>query len=461
VLGTLEQGLCGTARFLMGRLRVGEAMSPPLMRAGKARLDAMLAAAPADAVLDAPPGVSCPAVNAVMDSDVILLVTEPTPFGFYDFTQAHRAFTPLGKPLGVVVNRSGIGDHSVQDYCREHGLPVLAEIPYSRAVAEAYARGRVVAALGRSTPRCSPGCATGCAACTRRPPMREIVVLSGKGGTGKTSLTAAFAHLCRDKVLCDLDVDAPDLHILLDPRPVRREDFVSGHEAHIDPETCTACGLCRDACRFAAIREADGVPAVDPMRCEGCKVCVAVCPAGAVEFVPKRCGEWFVSATRFGTLAHAQLFPGEENSGRLVTLLKQEARKIAEEEGASLILCDGTPGIGCPVISSLAGADLAVAVTEPTPSGRHDLERVCGVCDHFRVPVAVIVNKHDLNPAEDARIEAFCRQRGYELVARLPHDPLVTAAMVQRKAVTELADNGFTHFLLGPGTNRQLAGQGH
>lgn len=148
VLGTLEQGLCGPARFLMGRLRVGEAMSPPLMRAVKARLDAMLAAEPADAVLDAPPGVSCPAVNAVLDSDVILLVTEPTPFGFYDFTLAHRAFAPLGKPLGVVVNRAGIGDHTVQDYCREHDLPVLAEIPYSRAVAEAYARGRVVAALG-------------------------------------------------------------------------------------------------------------------------------------------------------------------------------------------------------------------------------------------------------------------------------------------------------------------------
>jgi MinD superfamily P-loop ATPase len=278
--------------------------------------------------------------------------------------------------------------------------------------------------------------------------MREIVVVSGKGGTGKTSLTAAFAHLSRNKVLCDLDVDAPDLHILLDPRPLRREDFISGREARIDPAACTSCGLCRDACRFAAIRDVAGVPAVDPLRCEGCKVCVAVCPAGAIAFEPKHCGEWSVSATRFGTLAHAQLHPGEENSGRLVTLLKAEARRIAEEQGKSLILCDGAPGIGCPVISSLAGVTLAVAVTEPTPSGRHDLERVCGVCDHFRTPVAVIVNKHDLNPVEDARIEAFCRKRGYELVARLPHDPLVTAAMVQRKAVTELADNGFTHFLL-------------
>jgi len=295
--------------------------------------------------------------------------------------------------------------------------------------------------------------------------MREIVVLSGKGGTGKTSLTAAFAHLCRDKVLCDLDVDAPDLHILLDPRPLRREDFVSGHEARIDPETCTACGLCRDACRFNAIRpvpgETAGVPAVDPLRCEGCKVCATVCPAGAVEFAPKHCGEWFVSSTRFGTLAHAQLHPGEENSGRLVTLLKREARRIAKEQGASLVLCDGAPGIGCPVISSLSGTSLAVAVTEPTPSGRHDLERVCGVCDHFRVPVAVIVNKHDLNPAEDARIEAFCRERGHELVARLPHDPLVTTAMVQRKAVTELADNVFTHFLLRAWKRiGQLAGLG-
>ncbi len=282
--------------------------------------------------------------------------------------------------------------------------------------------------------------------------MREIVVISGKGGTGKTSLTAAFAHLAQGAVLCDLDVDAPDLHILLDPRPRRRENFISGQTAGIDPALCTGCGLCRDACRFTAIRpakgEATGVPAVDALRCEGCTVCAAVCPSGAVTLTPRHCGEWGVSDTRFGPLVHAQLFPGQENSGRLVTLLKQEARRLALAEGASLVLCDGAPGIGCPVISSLAGAHLAVAVTEPTPSGRHDLERVCGVCDHFRVPVAVVVNKHDLNPAEDARIEAFCAQRGYELVARLPHDPLVTAVMVQRKAVTELADNGFTHFLL-------------
>jgi MinD superfamily P-loop ATPase len=278
--------------------------------------------------------------------------------------------------------------------------------------------------------------------------MREIVVLSGKGGTGKTSLAAAFAHLARSAVLCDLDVDAPDLHILLDPRPLRREEFISGQTARIDLDRCTGCGLCRDACRFAAIRDMAGVPAVDPLRCEGCTVCAALCPSGAVELKPRHCGAWGVSATRFGTLVHAQLFPGEENSGRLVALLKQEARRVAAAEGASLILCDGAPGIGCPVISSLSGAKLAVAVTEPTPSGRHDLERVCGVCDHFRVPVAVIVNKHDLNPAEDARIEAFCLQRGYVLVARLPHDPLITSAMVERKAVTELADNGFTHFLL-------------
>lgn len=277
--------------------------------------------------------------------------------------------------------------------------------------------------------------------------MREIVVISGKGGTGKTSLAAAFAHLARDKVICDLDVDAPDLHILFDPQPLRREDFISGREARIDPEICTGCGLCRDACRFAAIRGAAGVPAVDPLRCEGCKVCVAVCPAGAVRFLPRHCGEWGVSATRFGTLVHAQLFPGGENSGLLVTRLKREARRIAGEQGLSLILSDGAPGIGCPVISSLAGITLAVVVTEPTPSGRHDLERVCGLCDHFRTPVAVIINKHDLNPAEDARIEAFCRDRGYELVARLPHDPMVTAAMVQRKVITEMADNGFTHTL--------------
>ncbi|MBU1610257.1 MAG: 4Fe-4S binding protein [Proteobacteria bacterium] len=274
--------------------------------------------------------------------------------------------------------------------------------------------------------------------------MREIVVISGKGGTGKTSLTAAFAHLSENKVLCDLDVDAPDLHILLAPEPLHREEFYSGNQAIIDPARCIGCGTCQELCAFEAISSDGEVYAIDPLRCEGCKVCVTLCPEQAIDFPPRHCGSWSVSTTRFGPMVHAQLFPGQENSGRLVMLLKQEARRRAEEQGLDLILCDGAPGIGCPVISSLSGTTLAVLVTEPTPSGRHDLERVAELCNHFRVQVVVILNKFELNSDEAARIEAYCSSKGYPLIAKLPHDNIVTRAMVQRRAVTELPDCTFT-----------------
>ena len=215
--------------------------------------------------------------------------------------------------------------------------------------------------------------------------MREIVIVSGKGGTGKTSLTGAFAHLALNKVICDLDVDAPDLHLLLNPTNHRSEEFYSGYKAQIAPELCTGCGLCASMCRYEAVLSNGNGFSIDPLRCEGCKVCVAFCPTGAILFPQKHCGHWHLSFTRFGPLVHAQLFPGAANSGRLVTVLKQQAREVARSQGKDLILCDGAPGIGCPVISSLSGTNLAVAVTEPTPSGRHDLERIADLCSHFQV----------------------------------------------------------------------------
>jgi MinD superfamily P-loop ATPase len=291
--------------------------------------------------------------------------------------------------------------------------------------------------------------------------MREIIIISGKGGTGKTSLTGAFAHLANNKIICDLDVDAPDLHLLLQPTKERVEEFHSGHEAKIDSDLCDGCGLCASLCQFGAIRENGAGFAVDPLRCEGCKVCVAFCPMAAIRFPERHCGQWYISATRFGPLVHAQLFPGEENSGRLVMVLKQQARELAKTLGAGLVLCDGAPGIGCPVISSLSGAHLAVAVTEPTPSGRHDLERVAALCQHFKTAFAVIINKYDLNPEETGRIEAFCHKGSYPVLARLPHDPLVTRAMIQGLVVTELPESDFSREL-GRAWSRieELAGLG-
>ena len=274
------------------------------------------------------------------------------------------------------------------------------------------------------------------------PETREILVISGKGGTGKTSLTAAFAHLAGEAVLCDLDVDAPDLHLILAPRPWRREEFYSGHEAVIDPAACTGCGTCAQMCRYGAVVAEGEVFRVEPLACEGCKVCVEFCPEGAIAFPQRHCGRWYLSQSRFGPVVHAQLFAGAENSGRLVTLLRQQARELAQRQGRELILCDGTPGIGCPVISSLSGVELAVVVTEPTPSGRHDLERVVELCRHFRVPAAVVINKCDLSEEHSRGIEDFCTTRGLELVARLPFDPVVVEAMVEGRSVTEHAPHG-------------------
>ena len=276
--------------------------------------------------------------------------------------------------------------------------------------------------------------------------MPEITVISGKGGTGKTSITAAFAHLAQNKVICDLDVDAPDLHILLAPKYEHQETFIAGHTAEIDPDKCTQCGDCLNRCEFRAIHDHGDGPRIDPAGCEGCKVCVTFCPADAITWNSRECGQWYISETRFGPMVHAQLYPGQENSGLLVSLLRQQARELAEQQGLDLIISDGSPGIGCPVISSLTGTDLAVLVTEPTPSGRHDLSRVADLCDHFRITAVAIINKFDLNEKVSDDIEAMCTERNIQVIGRLPYDPAFTESMVQRQAVTEyladgLADN--------------------
>jgi len=271
--------------------------------------------------------------------------------------------------------------------------------------------------------------------------LREVVIISGKGGTGKTCLTAAFADLAAEPVICDLDVDAPDLHLLLRPQNLTTREFVSGHTAVITSR-CDSCGICIDACHFDAIRFQEPQPTVNPLKCEGCKVCVTLCPREAIDFPEKQCGRWHLADTRFGPMIHAQLFPGEENSGRLVTLLKNKAKTLAQEQHFDLILSDGPPGIGCPVISSLAGANLAVVVTEPTPSGIHDLKRVIDLCKHFRLAAGVVINKWDLNSGLVRQIKAFCSQRQITILGKLPHDPAIVEAMVRGQAITEYRPNG-------------------
>jgi MinD superfamily P-loop ATPase len=264
--------------------------------------------------------------------------------------------------------------------------------------------------------------------------MKELVIISGKGGTGKTSILAAFASLAKSKVLCDADVDAADLHLIMDPNIKERHDFQSGHTAVINQDKCTQCGLCRDLCRWNAISE-DFV--VDPIACEGCGVCHYFCPEEAIDFPLNTCGEWFISDTRFGPMAHARLGIAEENSGKLVTLIRQQGQKLAEEKNLDLLLTDGPPGIGCPVIASLGGATAVLIVTEPTVSGRHDMERVSELAAFFRVPSMVCVNKFDLNLDEGQAIEDFARERQIRVMGRIPFDPVFTRAMVQGKTIFE------------------------
>jgi len=264
--------------------------------------------------------------------------------------------------------------------------------------------------------------------------MKELVVISGKGGTGKTSLMAAFASVVRNKVLCDADVDAADLHLIMDPKVRERHDFDSGHTALIDPERCTQCGLCRDLCRWEAISE-DFV--VDPIECEGCGVCYYFCPEKAIDFPLNTCGEWFLSDTRFGPMAHASLGIAEENSGKLVTLIRQEGKQLAEAHQFDLLLTDGPPGIGCPVIASLGGAAAVLIVAEPTVSGRHDMERVAELAGFFKIPAMLCINKYDLNPAQGDAIEAYGREKGVAVLGRIPFDPTFTHAMVQGQTIVE------------------------
>jgi MinD superfamily P-loop ATPase len=275
--------------------------------------------------------------------------------------------------------------------------------------------------------------------------MKQLVILSGKGGTGKTSVAAALAHLASQEVpivLADADVDAANLELVLNPTRLEEHAFMGGQLAVIDADKCTLCGTCYDVCRFEAILPGDDTYRVDPLACEGCASCVYQCPEEAIHAEERQAGLWFRSDTRFGPLFHAHLFAAQENSGKLVTMVKQQGRLLGLDQGRELLIVDGPPGIGCPVISASAGAHLALLVVEPTVSGIHDLERALGTVMHFRVPALVCINKADLNPAQTAAIEAYCQAQGIEVVGTLPFDTVVTEAMVHGQPVTAYQPDG-------------------
>ncbi len=267
---------------------------------------------------------------------------------------------------------------------------------------------------------------------------KELVIVSGKGGTGKTSITAAFASLAENVLLCDADVDAADLHLLVDPKVQKTTSFMGGNLAVINKDECTQCGKCLELCKFDAISE-DFI--VDALSCEGCGVCVDLCPEQVIEFPEQQCGEWFYSHTRFGPMIHARLGIAEENSGKLVSLVRQEASRVAPKKGCDLILTDGPPGIGCPVIAAIGGATALVIIVEPTVSGIHDMKRVVELAKHFKVPGMICINKYDLNVEMTTAIERYARENGLTLLGNIPFDPRFVGAMIAGENIVEYSDN--------------------
>ena len=466
-IGELKHGKSGAIGFHYGLLKTAVGgMSPRLIAALKKH------AGPGVTLLDSPPGTACSTVETIKGADVCLLVADPTPFALHDLTLSVNMCRQIGQEPTVVVNRAGLDDTALKAYCARVQLDIVGEIPDDRRIAEVYSVGDMVveklpeyrahferllanavrlAGTERRVkteliePLFEPG---GKASRAKKPNPtaqrpKEVVVISGKGGTGKTSIAACFAQLASPGLVADCDVDAADLHLVLNPEVREEGDFVGGIRVEIDQERCSRCGRCMAECRFEAIDLLeDGRYVIDPNTCEGCGICTLVCKDDAVITQDDVNGKWFVSDTRFGPMAHAILGFAEENSGRLVTLVRDLACELepeVESKGSPVVL-DGSPGTGCPVIASITGARYAIVVTEPTVSGLHDLERVVALTHHFRVKTGVIVNKCDLNDAMTDRLCAVAQKAGAEILGRIPYETRFTEAQIQRQTLLEYAE---------------------
>lgn len=271
--------------------------------------------------------------------------------------------------------------------------------------------------------------------------MKELVIISGKGGTGKTSIVSSFATIANNKIMVDCDVDAADLHLILKPEIEKTTEFYSGKSAEIDNSICIKCGRCIDVCKFNSISDNF---IIDPIKCEGCGSCFYQCPVHAIKFEETKSGDWFESNTRFGTLIHAKLGIAEENSGKLVSEIRNHARIIANKTQKDLIIVDGSPGIGCPVIASISGADLVVIVTEPTLSGIHDAERVFKLTQHFQIQACICINKYDLNLDLSKQIEKFGKEKEIEIIGKIPYNKVFTDAMIKEQSIIEYAPESDT-----------------
>jgi MinD superfamily P-loop ATPase len=471
-IGILRHGRSGKIDFHYALLETAEGgMSPRLIKRVKNHIGEGIN------ILDSPPGTACPVVETVKGVDLCILVTDPTPFGINDLKLAVDMCRELEQEPVVLVNRAEYRDDSVKEYCRDAELEIIGEIPDDRTIAEIYSVGDLVIekipeyrelfkelalkivrrAQVKTTVRKRKTRAEGPVPTVEKAIQyrtysgkkpKELVVISGKGGTGKTSLVACFAALAGETIISDCDVDAADLHLILEPTIKERGSFSGGVIAEIDQDQCTQCGKCYEACRFDAIEKitesGEDMFTINKTACEGCGVCSLVCHDNAIKVRDSVNGEWYISETRFGPMSHAKLGIAEENSGRLVTLVRSKKDSFVEKVNRGFALIDGSPGTGCPVIASITGADYALIVTEPTVSGIHDMERVLAVVNFFHVKSGIVVNKYDLNKEMTEKIKFIANEHQCDFLGVIPYDTSITEAQMEKLSVVEYKEGLLT-----------------
>ena len=454
--------------FAYGLLNIGETATASVVKTVKNYISS-------DAlnIIDAPPGTGCSVVSTLEDIDVAILVTEPTPFGLHDLKLALEVTNRMKIPTGVVINRSDNNDNIILDFLNRCNIPIVGRIPFDRKYAEAYSRGKILihsfpeikeeiskiygnvlklqnkpfqqykipvldelncskTAEDISTNKDSKSTVT----------PKEIMVISGKGGTGKTTITAALSVLSKNefnnnKIFADCDVDAADLHLLLKPEIIQKTEFSGGNAFVIDNKKCIGCGKCEEYCRFDAVKKDNEKFKINEFSCEGCGVCLLACPVNAISEKPNINGHWFISNTKQGQMVHARLGIAEENSGKLVSTVRTNASKLANRTGKGWILGDGPPGVGCPVIASVAGVNLALIITEPTVSGIHDMKRTLDLVKHFKIQTVVIINKADLNIEMTKKIESIAELSHAQVIAKIPFDRNINDALIAGKTIIE------------------------
>ncbi|HNX77109.1 MAG TPA: ATP-binding protein [Candidatus Rifleibacterium sp.] len=445
--------------FAYGVLKIGESQSPLVIsKLHKSAPDASVT------ILDGPPGTACSAVKTIGAAEKVILVTEPTPFGAHDLSLALNLCNELQKPAAIIINRSDENDGLIEEIASQHGVPVIGKIPFSREYARACSEGRILAAeyptlrptfmssfsrlINEATipvrhtfknPGAIDSGESPSSASPKDGSYQEITILSGKGGTGKTSVTAAFATLADSRIFADCDVDAANLRLLLNGRNLYSSSVSLGSQAIIDPRKCRKCNKCLEACRFEAIDidPETGACRVNELHCEGCGLCIEICPNKAIKDQRSETGKLMISEAGNSTLIHADLNTAAENSGKLVSMVRDLAFAVADQKRKDWLICDGPPGTACPAISTVTGSDRVVLVTEPSVAALHDLERVINLVRHFGLTPEIIINKADINASVTRRIHDLASSHKYKVIGEIPFDESVKQSIKAGVPVTQ------------------------